>query len=1120
MAATHKAIGINPKKKLPKANNHSTRELFRKERLFGQLLLKSKKITPGKLKDALSYQKEILKRGKARKIGEILIEAGYISQDDVIAVLKKQSAIDLMRGRKFKRLSKKATSKSKTLKNLVIKYKKGEIVFREGDASGNDLYVIQSGEIGVYKNSIHLGKLFGRGAFLGTTSCLLKVPRIATAVAMTDSVLLKIEEKDVKNFFAKNPQMALKLSSVLAQRVSQLTQKYVEVISERNDYAEKLHDPLLIDSAENDSIESDDGVAGVFDEPLVNDNQLLADNRKIDITQLQLEQDKTDIHEDIVKSEVDEIALISVEEEKIGVTGDTGNSDAIAAEKEKPDTVVEELYVPAGSDSAEAKVAGGGQDVTDTGKSGEVDQCARCEPGTDPDFSGEYFVSIPEKKEPELDENGIVVAVDPYEAVLITPNSELELPEGSVQDIVAAERPLIIHAAVRELLEQRLELYIKLEEINAQRDELEAVDKTSDKAKNELSSLRREQSKTPPYEQLKMKRDKLAEMVKAQESDGADSEKPVLAPDVVAAYKLSVAQKDVLLKWYEGMDDIIAVCAKGAVGQLMYKVLARVGVYPNAVFGWAAYVMAMNEYFEELKDTQRQLKDRLKDIQDEQDTKKSGGIFNLFKKKSDVDDEEQEALELEREELEGEDNLCRIKSSAITKEIAAIESLMVDAFWAVYGALGLKLAKGVDKKCECYIRCYLRWGALGYAQDFIQPKIIVQMLTECAQGVKIEKFGMDSNYILYADEVIELTARKLLLPSPNEDLEMNARNSPEWKVDRAHRKIVGGQFYLNILADLQKILEGIVAENVTAREEKEKELEAVVEDDPDRKKKVKVLKRAAQNFKINAVKTEKLVEKVKNEMAAKIQLDIDSGKETLEELQMEAQPEDLARHEIGCIRRFSRLVAKLQEPFLPFSLRDRFDPELKTTNTREDMAAVLNDVETKDPQIFRENMLSSMKRNNRVQIRTSPFIHILPASGIMGFVVAPRLDAFSGKILLPGYFERSGMREAIAIESFSDFRYDTSKEQAGNDVMNSDTLVAAYAEVRWILRKKDKDVRQKAGIFTDENERTNWRRHYAMYMNSAFDGGKQLFFKCPDLYELVINKFIELPEGVEVLSRG
>ena len=74
----------------------------------------------------------------------------------------------------------------------------------------------------------------------------------------------------------------------------------------------------------------------------------------------------------------------------------------------------------------------------------------------------------------------------------------------------------------------------------------------------------------------------------------------------------------------------------------------------------------------------------------------------------------------------------------------------------------------------------------------------------------------------------------------------------------------------------------------------------------------------------------------------------------------------------------------MQEAFLSFSLQERFDPEMKTTNTRSDMLRVLKDIEIKDPQIFKENMLSSMKKNNRVQIRTSPFIHLLPASGIMG----------------------------------------------------------------------------------------------------------------------------------------
>ena len=62
--------------------------------------------------------------------------------------------------------------------------------------------------------------------------------------------------------------------------------------------------------------------------------------------------------------------------------------------------------------------------------------------------------------------------------------------------------------------------------------------------------------------------------------------------------------------------------------------------------------------------------------------------------------------------------------------------------------------------------------------------------------------------------------------------------------------------------------------------------EEVTDADPERKTKVKTLKRAAQNFKITAIKTEKLVEKVRKDIMARLEADIASGKEGLEELSM------------------------------------------------------------------------------------------------------------------------------------------------------------------------------------------------------------------------------------------
>ena len=99
----------------------------------------------------------------------------------------------------------------------------------------------------------------------------------------------------------------------------------------------------------------------------------------------------------------------------------------------------------------------------------------------------------------------------------------------------------------------------------------------------------------------------------------------------------------------------------------------------------------------------------------------------------------------------------------------------------------------------------------------------------------------------------------------------------------------------------------------------------------------------------------------------------------------------------------------------------------------------------------------------------------------------------------------------------ADFRFDTSKEDAGVDLLTSETLVAAYATVRWDYRKRSKEIREKAAIYNEENDRKNWRRHYALHISSALDGGKKLFFKCPEVYEAVC-KHMGLPAGVDKLE--
>ncbi|MCD8141045.1 MAG: hypothetical protein LUE17_14965 [Planctomycetaceae bacterium] len=109
--------------------------------------------------------------------------------------------------------------------------------------------------------------------------------------------------------------------------------------------------------------------------------------------------------------------------------------------------------------------------------------------------------------------------------------------------------------------------------------------------------------------------------------------------------------------------------------------------------------------------------------------------------------------------------------------------------------------------------------------------------------------------------------------------------------------------------------------------------------------------------------------------------------------------------------------------------------------------------------------------------------------------------------------------ERQLIYLMSDFRWDTSKASAGMDVMNSEAIVAAFMGVRWDWRKRSREGREKGLIYTEQNDRTNWRRVYEAYMTTAYDAGKKLYNRNYDFYERIIGKYFDLPEGLELLRK-
>lgn len=105
-------------------------------------------------------------------------------------------------------------------------YQKGEIIFKRGDHS-DLMYVIRSGSVGIYRD-------FGEssqkrivelepGKFFGEMGMLNHLPRSATAVAEQETELVIVDTPNIRQFFADNPDVALRIMQQLSDRLRSMT---------------------------------------------------------------------------------------------------------------------------------------------------------------------------------------------------------------------------------------------------------------------------------------------------------------------------------------------------------------------------------------------------------------------------------------------------------------------------------------------------------------------------------------------------------------------------------------------------------------------------------------------------------------------------------------------------------------------------------------------------------------------------------------------------------------------------------------------------------------------------------------------------------------------------------
>ncbi len=109
--------------------------------------------------------------------------------------------------------------------DLIVELKKGDVLFQEGESS-KDLFIIQKGIVRVYRQgpdgAIWPLALVHSGGFVGEMAFFDGKPRSATADAVTDVIVLKLEAAKLEHEIKKLPPWVMVMVKGLAQRVREV----------------------------------------------------------------------------------------------------------------------------------------------------------------------------------------------------------------------------------------------------------------------------------------------------------------------------------------------------------------------------------------------------------------------------------------------------------------------------------------------------------------------------------------------------------------------------------------------------------------------------------------------------------------------------------------------------------------------------------------------------------------------------------------------------------------------------------------------------------------------------------------------------------------------------------
>ena len=525
----------------------------------------------------------------------------------------------------------------------------------------------------------------------------------------------------------------------------------------------------------------------------------------------------------------------------------------------------------------------------------------------------------------------------------------------------------------------------------------------------------------------------------------------------------------------------------------------------NVLMGWTFYAMALERriaVYRKLVGTQQEASAK------EEATGNRSWIRSLFDRKS---ANERATATSGRQDQ----RLCR----AAEREYKAIERKLANLFWTMYEEMAWLLADGRLSEAEQpSARAILRYGLVSTHPGAIDPEKRQQVLDDCTRDVREWQDDIGAVHVVYPDEYVLAIARRKTTPSPDEELELNGRRTPEWKADRAWRLAVVNRVRARLFEAECARLQSEITRLEEKRAADEKRLEKF------RRSKKPSAKASKLEKDLTATRSQigrssRAMETLRTKFMAAQNEAASQADAKFAEVASVLSTETVIRREARFIRRLARLTARLKEPYPPFVLRDWIVPGRPEHHHRAVVEEAIQSMEKADRRIFHQVLVKNKDVDKSVTVRNPPTCLIVPARGLMGFAVNPRKLNDCGRFAVPLASQRARMLHSMLWDLFADFRWDCSREDAGTDWVTADALCSAYATVRWNYRRRGVTIQQSAGIDRQKRDRQNWQLHYRLFVQSAFDAGRHLFITCAEIYGVLL-KYVGLPEGVQPLKRS